>query len=85
MTFIIIRSLSSPCYGRRWFPDDWLQPYPTITTAFLLSLIQLLCPPSSLPVPVEPLSDITQTVFDASGLAPVAVALGLLGVIACLI
>ena len=74
-----------PVTGGGGVPDEWLQPYPTITTAFYIEPYPVTLSPSSLPAPVEPLSDITQTVFDASGLAPVAVALGLLGVIACLI
>lgn len=74
-----------PVTGGGGVPDEWLQPYPTITTAFYIEPYPATLPPSSLPAPVKPMSDITQTVFDASGLAPVAVALGLLGVIACLI
>lgn len=66
-------------------PDSWLDSYPTITTVFYIEPYPATLPPSSLPAPAEPFTDITQTFFDASGLAPVAVALGLLSVIAVLI
>lgn len=66
-------------------PDDWLNSYPTVTTAFYIEPYPATLPPSSLPAPAQPMTDIMQDVFNSSGLAPVAVALGLLGVIACLI
>lgn len=74
-----------PVTGGGGVPDDWLQAYPTVTTAFYIEPYPATLPPSSLPAPVQPISDLSQTVFDASGLASVAVALGLLSVIAFLI
>lgn len=66
-------------------PDDWLNSYPAVTTAWYVEPYSGTYPDITFPVLADPVTDGISDMFDLSGLAPVALTLVTVGIVLSLI
>lgn len=74
-----------PVTGGAGLPDEWLQSYPTVTTAWSIEPYNGTYPNVTMPTLANPVVTGISDIFDSSGLAPLAITLVTIGIVFSLI